>query len=153
MNEDFMRAKHTLENTDSTFALCRNSELVSSRERGIRPLLELADSGKDYSGYCAADKVVAKAAAFMYVVLGVKQVYAAVMSRAAAKTLEANGVEYFADKLVDAVKNRDGTGVCPMEQCVAEIDDADKAVCALRKRISELQQQSRANIINKIAKK
>ena len=57
------------------------------------------------------------------------------------------------DKLVDAVKNRDGTGVCPMEQCVAEIDDADKAVCALRKRISELQQQSRANIINKIAKK
>lgn len=85
MKTDAERAMEQLAVGGWTAVLCRDGELFVSRERGVKPLLDWLDSGRDFRGFSAADKVVGKAAAFLYVLLGVREVRAPVMSGGAAE--------------------------------------------------------------------
>lgn len=132
------RAKARLHETDSTCVLCRGEQEVSSTRRGIAPLLEFLDEGMPLKGFSAADRVVGKAAAFLYVRLGVAAVYAGVMSRPAYETLTAHGIAASYGTLTDAIINRAGDGGCPMEQAVWQITDPEEAEQTLRRRLAEL---------------
>ena len=44
----------------ATFALVKDVEVFSTDRKGIAPLLELAEQGKNLSGFSAADKIVGK---------------------------------------------------------------------------------------------
>ena len=83
--------------------------------------------GVDMQGAYVADKVVGKAAAYLYVLLGVRKVYAAVISRPALDVLERYNIGIVYDMLVPAIRNRTDTGFCPMETAVLDIDDANEA--------------------------
>ena len=67
---DLENAKKILSDGSYTCVLCKGKDTVSSSFRGVKPLLDLLDSGKDFSGYSAADKVVGRATAFLYCLLG-----------------------------------------------------------------------------------
>ena len=67
MNPELLRAAALLRESEHTLVLLRGEEQVTSDLRGIRPLLELLDSGRDFSGFVAADRIVGKAAALLYV--------------------------------------------------------------------------------------
>jgi ferredoxin len=110
----------------------------SSDKRGVVPALEMLDSGK-LKGALVVDKIVGRAAAAAFVAGGVKKVYATVMSAGAKALLEKNGIEAGADKTVETIINRDKTGMCPMENAVKDIHDADveKMVETLRKAIKK----------------
>lgn len=138
MKSDLKRAAELLGGGAYTCVLCRGEETVFCTERGVKPLLGLIDGGKDWKGSSAADKVVGKAAAFLYVLLGVAEVYAPVMSKAAVRVLRENGIEPRYDTLTEHIINRAGTGLCPMEAAVAELSDPSEALRAIRKRLSEL---------------
>lgn len=138
MSGDPERAKELLGGGAYTCVLCRGEETVVCTERGVKPLLDLLDGGSDLKGFSAADKVVGKAAAFLYVLLGVTEVYSPVMSEAAARVLRENGIEPRCDTLTEKIVNRAGTGICPMEAAVAELSDPSEALRAIRKRLSEL---------------
>ena len=86
----------------------------------------------------AADRIVGKAAAFLYVLLGVRTVYAPLMSVPARETLHAHGIEAIADTVVPAIRNRTDTGFCPMESAVWDISDPCEAKAALERTISEM---------------
>ena len=58
--------------------------MLTSTERGVKPLLQWLDGENRVKGFSAVDKVVGRAAAFLYVLLEVKEVYAGVMSEGAA---------------------------------------------------------------------
>lgn len=58
--------------------------MLTSTERGVKPLLQWLDGENSVKGFSAVDKVVGRAAAFLYVLLEVKEVYAGVMSEGAA---------------------------------------------------------------------
>lgn len=135
---ELKRAKSLLAEGGWTCVLCREGEILTSRERGVAPLLSWLDGGSDLSGFSAADKVVGKAAAFLYVLLGVKEVYAPVMSQPAWDTLEKQGIPPSCDTLAPAIRNRAGTGFCPMETAVREIDDPAEALAAIRAKRTEL---------------
>ncbi len=137
MNNDIQRAKSFL-NEGATCAIVKDVEIFTTDRRGIAPLLELAEQGKDLSGYSAADKIVGKAAALLYVLTGVEEVYSEVMSRPAAEVLKLNGVKYSCDKLVDYIVNRKGDGMCPMERTVENISDPATAARALRQTLNNL---------------
>ena len=139
MRSDLNKAAELLAGGAYTCVLCRGEETVTCTERGVKPLLGLIEGGNDWKGFSAADKVVGKAAAFLYVLLGVAEVYAPVMSKAAAQVLRENGIETQYDTLAENIINRVGTGPCPMEAAVAELSDPSEALCAIRKRLSELQ--------------
>ena len=98
MNKDLEQAKALLENNEEyTCAACRAGESFASEEHGIRPLMRWLNEGTDLSGASAADRIVGKAAAFLYVLLGVRTVYAPLMSVPARETLRAHGIEAIAE--------------------------------------------------------
>lgn len=118
--------------------LVKGETVIESTEKGIRPVLELVESHKDLSGFAAADRIVGKAAAMLYVCLGVSSVYAEVMSREGQKMLETHGIPHACGVLTEQIINRKGTGPCPMEEAVAGLSDPKKAPAVLREKLSRL---------------
>lgn len=101
-------------------------------------MLDWLDSEIDLKGFSAADKVVGKAAAFLYVLLGIKEVYAHVMSEAAIDTLERNSIQFQYDVSARNIVNRAGTGNCPMEVAVWNIINSEDALRAIRTKLKQL---------------
>jgi hypothetical protein len=142
MNSDLMKAKELLLKEDYTCVLCKDGVVYQSTERGVKPLLGWLNDKTDVKGFYAADRVVGKAAAFLYVLLGVNAVYAPVISHPAADTLQDHGILVEADNVVDAIRNRAGTGFCPMEQTVKDISDPLEAKNAVISKLKDLQQKN-----------
>lgn len=135
---DDLKCKQILSSALYKFVLVRGDDIKTFDGRGIAPLLECAKSGIDYSGYSAADRIVGKAAALLYVKLGVKYVYGEVMSKSAKDVLEANGIACEYGTLAEKIVNRSGDGLCPMEQAVKDIDDPLLSIEAISNRLAEL---------------
>lgn len=110
-------------------------KLYTSKERGVKPLLNLIDKGADVRGGICADRVVGNAAAMLYTILGVKAVYADVMSSPAKQTLLSHGIEAECAVETPRIKNRAGDGFCPMETAVAGISDPYEALAAVRAKL------------------
>ncbi len=132
------RAKAMLKDGGYTCVLCSDNETKTSTERGVKPLLEFVDSGEDFGGFSAADKVIGKAAAFLYAVLGIKTVYADVISRPALSVFHNYGIGSEYGEAVDSIINRSGTGICPMEQATAVTDDRNEALSIIKNKLKEL---------------
>lgn len=126
------KARNHLDSGNYTCVVCKGDALHFATDRGVKPLLNWLDSGVDMKNYSAADKVVGRATAFLYCLLGVSEVYANVMSRPAAQVLTENGIGAHYGKLVDGIINRRGTGPCPFEETVMNITDPDEALAAIR---------------------
>ena len=121
-----------------TLALCRGGEVVTSDLRGVMPMLSFLREGRDLSGFCAADRVVGRAAAMLFVKACVRAVFAEVMSDGAAALLAAHGIDASCDVRTAAIENRQKTGLCPMESAVAGIEDIDAGIAAIRRRAEVL---------------
>lgn len=132
-------ARSILKEQGYTCVLCRESTVYTSRLRGVKPLAQWLQSGTDLRGFSAADKVVGRATAFLYVLLGVKEVHAAVMSRAAREVLEDQGITASWDTLTDHIINRAGDGICPFEEAVLEITDPHAALIAIHEKMRQMQ--------------
>ena len=121
-----------------TLALVCGEEAITSGERGIAPLLKLVTVGKRLEGFSAADKIVGKAAALLYVFLGVREVYAEVLSRDAKRVLEAHGIACSCAQCTEHIINRRGDGLCPMEQAVSGTESPEEAITLLRDTIERM---------------
>ncbi len=126
-----------------TCALVSEKKTLCSDKRGVAPLLLWLDKKEDCKNMFAADKVVGKAAAFLYVLLGVKEVYAFVISERAEEVFLQFGIPYAYETKVAAIRNRTGDGFCPMEQAVLNIDEPTNAWEIIRKRYTELQEKKK----------
>ena len=133
---DIERAKQNL--PGHSICLCKNGELITDDGRGISPMIKFIAENRDLNGYSAADIIVGKAAAMLFVKAGIVRVYAMTMSRPAAEFLHAHGIEYSYGTLTENIINRQGTDVCPMEKTVEHISDPDQAYPALKLRLEEL---------------
>ena len=138
MKTDLLKAIDVLNNGQYTCVLCKGEEIYTRSDRGVKPLIDLLDSGIDLNGFSAADKVVGNAAAFLYVLLGVKEVYANVMSQSAIDTLTKYGIQAQFDVSTQNIINRAGTGNCPMEEAVKDASDPKGALQAIRAKLSKL---------------
>lgn len=138
MNDFTLKAKSTLENTDSTLVFCKNGEMYTDSERGVKTLLDFVNNGKFFNGFSAADKVVGKAAAYLYVLLGIDELYAVVISKSALSVLENGGIKVFCGTITERIKNRINTGFCPMETAVLSIETPEEALTAIREKWNEL---------------
>ena len=138
MTAPMERAKALLAEGEYTVVLCRGDVTYTDTRRGVAPLLALLDAATDVTGFAAADKVVGKAAAFLYLRLGVAAVHAGVISTPAYDLLTAHGIAVTYDALVPAIRNRAGDGYCPMETVTLPLTDPAEAEAAIRKRLAEL---------------
>ena len=89
--------------------------LYTDRARGVVPLLALLDGGVSLAGGVAADRVVGRAAAYLYCLLDVSEIYALIISEPALEVLAAGGIAVSYETRVPAIRNRTGDGFCPME--------------------------------------
>ena len=60
------------------------------------------------------------------------------MTQEALRVLREHGVPASCDQTVPGILNRTKTGPCPMEACVAEIEDPQKAFFALREKAAAM---------------
>ena len=134
------KARSILESGNYTCVVCRDDSVYTATQRGVAPLLNWLEGGIDLSDYSAADRVVGRGAAFLYCLLGVKEVYARVMSHPAAEVLQAHNIEVSADTLVPGIINRTGTGPCPFEAAVMDIQDPEEALAAIRSKRRQMQE-------------
>ncbi len=139
--DNLVRAIARLEEGNFTCVLTDGVHTFDSRARGVAPLLAWIESGEVPNGCVAADRVVGRAAAFLYVHLNVTAVYAHVMSRPAIEVFERYGIAYSAGEQVEAIRNRTGTGYCPMERAVWNVSDAVGVPDLLRDALKKLKEQ------------
>ena len=132
------KARQILEEKGYTCVLRRGETLHTATERGVKPLVRWLTLGTDLRGFSAADKVVGRATAYLYVLLGVKEVWAGVMSEAAAEVLRRHGITAAQGKLVPNIINRQGTGICPFEEAVLEIHSPEEALIAIREKMTRM---------------
>jgi hypothetical protein len=126
------------EEKDLTLVLVLNEDIYKSSEKGIKSLLQLLNSGKNYLNYSAADKIVGKAAAMLYKLLNVNDIYGEVMSIKAINFLEQNNINFKYKIKTNEIINRKGTGICPMEQTVLNIENPTEAKKLLENKLKEL---------------
>ena len=132
------KARQILEKKGYTCVLRREETVYTATERGVKPLVRWLTQGIDARGFSAADKVVGRATAYLYVLLGVKEVWAGVMSKAAAEVLTRHGITCAQDKLVENIINRAGTGICPFEEAVLDIQTPEEALTAIREKMAQM---------------
>ncbi len=135
---DLAKAKKILTDNNYTCVLCKDKKTHTSTQRGVRPLVEWLESDEDFAGFSAADKVVGRGAAFLYVLLGVRSVYAHVISHAALEVLTAHNIAVEYDTAVANIINRRGDGICPFEAAVLGITDANEAYIAIKQKMQEM---------------
>ena len=138
MTANVERAVALLRAEALTCAVCFGDTVYKSTARGVAPLLQWLDGDTDMRGFGAADKVVGAGAAYLYVLLGVTELYAEVISRTALKILTRFGVLAEFGLCVDHIRNRAGDGCCPIEQAVADATDPQDALVRIRQRLAEL---------------
>lgn len=135
---DGEKARAILESQGYTCVLCKEGLIHTTTFRGVKPLASWLEKGLDASGFSAADKVVGKATAFLYQLLGVKKVHAQVMSQSALAVLEGAGIEASYEKLVPNIINRKGDGICPFEEAVLDIHSPEEAKKAIYQKMDEM---------------
>ena len=132
------RAKEYLKSGNYTCVIEKDDCFYTSSERGVKPLVNWMESKIDFHGAYAADKVIGKATAFLYVLLGVTKVYAGVISQTALQVLQVNGISTEYGQVVEYIINRKKDGMCPFEAAVLEIDNPQTAYEEIRRKMVEM---------------
>ena len=140
MHNDVCIARQKLDDGKYTCVLLSNGEEYTSHERGVKPLLTLLRSGKNFKNSVAADKTVGAGAAHLYVLLGVRALWSNIVSESALKVLRDNKIEVFYGECVPHIINRQGNGICPIERAVANTKDSNEAYDLITKALKALQQ-------------
>ncbi len=138
MKSDLEQAKTLLEENNYTCVLCKDGQIYTSTERGVKPLIAFAESGQDFRDFSAADRIVGKAAAMIYVLLGVQTVFAEVMNEDGIYTLARHGITPLCNTSVKEIRNRTNTGMCPMEEAVKEIADPQEGLYTVKRRLEQM---------------
>ena len=133
---DLEIAKENL--TGYTICVCKDGKCLYSDKRGIAPMMGFILSGTDLNGYSAADVVVGKAAALLFIKSGVNAVFAKTLSESAKAVLEKYRIPYEYETLTERIINREGTDMCPMEKTVLNTDDPEEAFSLLREKLDIL---------------
>ena len=143
--KEVAEARRLIRENRAECVVIRGGKLHVKRGRGVMPLLEFRDGGKDLlKGATVVDKVIGRAAAAVLIAGGARAVHGETMSEDARAFLRKHGIRTSCGKLVPRILNANRSGLCPLEQSVAGIDDPELAVKALRKRIAELHAKAKA---------
>lgn len=142
-NKDWLTAIELLEKEGFTCVFVHGEKVISSRKRGVKPLLELLDEGTNLEDFFGADKVIGKAAALLYVLLKIKNIYASVISEPALEVFYKYGVNVEYGKVVDRIINRKGDGLCPMEEATLHIDCPQDAIGAIKDKLARLNMENK----------
>lgn len=114
--DDLQKAKELLEQENYTFVMVKEKTVHRSELKGIKPMYDAVTKYSQLAkGSSVADKVIGKAAALLAVYGGVKNIYAELTTPGAVTVCRAHNIPISFKHQVEAIQNRDKTGLCPME--------------------------------------
>ena len=145
--EDLEIAKKILYEESLTLVIIKNSEvLFKSRAHGISGLLNaLENFGANLKDASAADRIVGKAIALLYTYVGVRAVYASILSAGAKAILEKHNVHFEYDEFVEKILDPDKGESCPFEKAATNTSDPEEAYRVFRQLQKYLAQTSEKN--------
>lgn len=111
-------AKDEFSKDDYSFVLAGEGKVISSKEKGLKTIVDLVDSGDDFSEFSICDKICGRAAAFLYVLLGVEAVHAKKMAKLAIQILDRAEIKYTYDELIETVLDSQMKEIDPVELSV-----------------------------------
>lgn len=137
-------ARQMLESGSYTCVLTDGRKYWTSESRGVKPLVEFLQNDTP-KGLYAADKVVGRATAFLYVLLGIDSLYAKVISRPAIDVLTSNKIKVGYETAVDNIINRKKDGICPFEEVTLNITEPKEAYVAILKKLGEISDNTKSS--------
>lgn len=125
--KDIELAKEIFLKEDMAIVAVKNGEVVfKSKDKGIKPIYTLAREMKEEAfGASIADKVIGKGAALLCGYLGIKEVYASLMSKGGQLVLENYKISYTMERSCSHIMNRDKTDYCPIEKLSLDTEDPE----------------------------
>ena len=138
---DCDKAKELL-TEEMSCVLVKGDKVYTSKKTGIAPMIEFIDNKTDLVGFSVADKIVGKAVALLFIYSQIKEVYAKTISKPAVEILEKHSIKVSYETLTDRIINRKGTGLCPMEETILDVDDPAVAFPMLKNKMMQLRQQN-----------
>ena len=144
MNKSIDTAKQKLIDGGYTCVVLIDGLEYTSYDRGVKPLISLLQSARSVSGAFAADKCVGAGAAHLYVLLGVRAVWANVISESAIEVLKNNRIRVCYDRSVPYIINRRGDGMCPIEGAVLGAKTSEEAYDLIISALKQLEQSAKA---------
>ena len=111
------KVKNILLEKNASLVVCyKNGDIKEYYQDRIKDIKSILMEDKNLlKEAIIADKVIGKVAASILTVAGVKEIYADIISKFAIPVLEKNNIKYQYNKKVEYIKNKDNTGMCPME--------------------------------------
>lgn len=123
---------------DNNYAIIASNGYYSY-DTGIKPVIDRLNENIDYfKDLIVADKIIGKASAMLLCLSKVKEVYCIVLSVQGKAILEKYQIPYHYETLTDAIINRKGDDICPMEKTVSNIDDLLQAYNALKDKLKAI---------------
>ena len=110
--------------------MVKENEIVyKSESKGLQSLISLYKTKKNtLEDSSIADKVIGRAAALILVDSNIKEVYADLISQNAIDILDKSNIPYEYKAQVKEIRNRDNTGMCPMEELSLKCVSADELI-------------------------
>ncbi|MDP3386452.1 MAG: DUF1893 domain-containing protein [Eubacteriales bacterium] len=126
-------AKATLKTEKISLVIVKNGQIIfKSDRRGIYPLyMAVKECGLEMEGASAADKVIGRGAARLYEFAKVKSIYAYLISEGTKEVFAKTHIVYQTEKTVPYIKNRDGTGMCPVETLSYETETFEELILSI----------------------
>ncbi len=130
--EELARRLH--EQPENTLVLSpREGAVRVLRGRGVADLFRLLhEEPACLRGAAVADKVVGRGAAALMALGGVRELHADIISEAALPLLRHHGISVIHSRCVPEIRNRNNSGLCPIEACCADAPTAEACVERIR---------------------
>lgn len=137
---DIELARKILQTTEgATLAVVKEGVAETSAARGVRPLYDLLTRSPEFlRGASVADKIVGRGAAAIMVTGEVASVWTPVISKGALEIFSSSDVAVSFESVAEAIINRRGTGLCPVEQLTEGCHSSAECMPAIEKFLKTL---------------
>ena len=128
--EEFLKGNYT-------FVMAGEGKIITNTNKGLSPIIELIESGDDFSDYAVCDKITGRAAAFLYVLLGIEAVHAKKMAKLAIQILDRAEIKYSYDEIIETVLDSEMKEIDPVELSVLRSGSAVQAINDIKSALSK----------------
>lgn len=119
---------------NSSLVVYKDGNVQEFQQPGVEPILIYLED-KDFKGTQVFDRVVGRAAAFLYVYGDADYVYANTISKPAIEIFKKNNIKYEAKNIVDEIQNKDKTDLCPFEKLTKNVENPAQAYGLIYKKV------------------
>ncbi len=113
--------------------IANKGEIRTFTQRGVADIYDLLTQEPEFlKGASIADKVVGKGAAALMILGGIKELYTDIISSKALELFRKSDVKVDFAQEVPFIRNRDHTGVCPVETMCSEVESVEAMLPLIR---------------------